>query len=669
MKSTAQTLRDLRKQSETFDRDQDQHHLSSSSSYQGRQRDVDIRALRNNDIDDHVKHGANQAATLHLDKSQRQAMRHSTDPRPKAPKPSTTITSTQLRPYATGDPDMFGFSRGWHNEHCATQIPGSIPLVRPATPSSRHISDHLKAGSQNYQTTESMDNEPPESCPISMAQNAVSTTEEEIIPPDNHPLTSNVNPPVRIQSTPDRDHSAFRKSIVSFCCDIPLTIVRFCCGCVDLIASIPEATGNFLTTMGAAAKNLATSSILSYIMAGFVVFLIGLVILAIIMVVKRGVTDGYQEIKELTYEAGAAAACAAIASWGGLVAVKDVVVEAGSWSIGTLGAVALTTKGMLCRSMYGAQTVGWFGYSCEPAYEEDQMLGVLNATAFCVGDWANSSSTLIPYSTFFRTGNLHLDRQHLDINLTGVDLPGKDRLDGAISKYSDGLLRSGTYVYDTVLETESLLMLILDHYVDAEAQTRKVSVDNPANGSWLWSWYQRRQIERTLYQLFVHLDSRLFTLLKLIDDLDHILGDLNVLGTSYKIEVVKSHAAVQGLIREQGHYFRYFRTNSDLHQLAGLLTVDIDFGIDNIHNGIKKTKHDIADLRKKLQVVQADLATVVKEMRPELKALRLSLGRNVQQLASTKTSMEVQRVVGRQQREEQRRQGFYTHPGATPKEG
>jgi hypothetical protein len=405
-----------------------------------------------------------------------------------------------------------------------------------------------------------------------------------------------------------------------------------------------------------AANNLATSSFLGFIIACFVVLLICFVILTFVLVINRGARDGYAEAKLLAYNASLLSKTCALWSYKGVIFAKEIMVQTTSHSIGLLGAVMLTTKRTLCHHGYGA-TVKWLGYSCDPTVAGEHILDSLSVAAVGVGQWANASTLLLPYSDYFKTADLAVGQRQLAISLNPVDFPGKKEFDNIMTLYSEGLLNGGELLFDTVLDTEDILVLILHHFLEAERQMRRIS-----NSSRLWSWYEIREVDRMLQGLLERLDNRLYELIKSVDTLREIYRLTATYGRDYAREIGAAQEHVNQQIHEKGTLSRYLPSAKPLYRMAELL-VPFHFPIEEIAMQLGHAKYALGEFRSQIRLARRDVNNMAYESRPKTTFLMLRLRYIIEQLASTKANLQIERARENSRRQYEREQGLYTYPG------
>ncbi len=624
MKKALQSLRNLREESEALP-GQQQHHSSSLSSVSRSQRDVDTPEPQSSTTSDHLN---------------------------KRFSPSTIRRHNKLQLQASE------VDEASHSEAAENFITGSQYRRRPRETQS---SSKEEKSFEYLDASAIIDDHGPQ-----LPQHALSARQLKPKPFSRRQPSSSIEPAEDGHSAHDPPQPS-RKPSTPFLYGIPSRLFHLFSAFLGLVTSVFRAFGLLITAFANGAKNLAGSPFFGFIISCLMILLVGMVILALIAAIRGTLGSVFTGAKEFAVDAGNLAIAAAETSWGSLVAMKeytkDVLIAVGSGTVGVLGAAALTTKGTLCRSTYGTQAVQWFGYSCDSA-EQPDVMDTLNCTALAVGEWANSSDILIPYSDYFKTMNLGLGHQQLLIALTMEDFAAKDELVALINDYSNDLLWGGRLMYDTVLATEDLLILMLNHFFEAEKQLRAISMEHAANRSWLWLWYETRQLEQTLIQLLHHLDTRLVSLVKVIDNLDAVLQDCISRGERYGRQLKTAQKTVKAQIEQRGLYFKYLSLNSDLHQTLGLLT-PIDFSLVAVKKQVQSASNDIYDLRSKLKLSGENIHAVAFQLRPQIDTILKTLKTIVDGLASTKAHMEVLKVEGRRRREDEIRQGTYSHPNAT----
>ena len=671
-KGTAQALRDSRKQFATSDREQIQQQTPPlNSSVRERQVKHEYAHINNPAVNNR-RGRSSSSQTLHRIDPCTQPRHHTHPPDSVVEDVNTAILDIPLTHHGREASDAHQPSEAWPNILPTTSFP---PPVQK-----RHLSKNVAVDdSVNYPTDQSDERPPPSSIQRPFPRKRTNCSKPELNSPNESARLANSAPaPGDAPEMSPSSMTALSANLGEDPISSTSTIgwSKLCSGIGKNLSGLftPiklcfKAIGSCITTLGTciiasadAFKNLATSSYLGPIVSILSVFGVILAVLATVLVVKQGVKEAYAEAKVLVHGSWSWAEKAAEAAYSGGIVAKDFLVDVGAQSVGVAGGAALTTKALLCQTSYGAYAVQQLGYSCQIPNADTNVLAVIDRTAVEVGTWVNVSTELLPHADYLKSMSIAVDRQRLLVRLTNVNFGVKENLDETMIKYSEGLLSGGTKLFETTIDTEHIMFLMLTYLFETEDQLSAV-----AKQSGLWRMYQTRQVVTMLGQLVEHLNALLVDLLKFIDHLQSDLGDLRADGERYALLMQQAQKDVQTQITEKGYLFNWLQAQSELFQMRQKLTQTMTYTpIMSIIDRLRNASVALSPHRKYLSNTVGDLSELHHHCRTHGPKLILAqLEATSLQLASFSAHSEIQRAKTRRRREKERAEKNYNYPDGT----
>ncbi|EXJ65109.1 hypothetical protein A1O7_01449 [Cladophialophora yegresii CBS 114405] len=211
-----------------------------------------------------------------------------------------------------------------------------------------------------------------------------------------------------------------------------------------------------------------------------------------------------------------------------------------------------------------------------------------------------------------------------------------------MTKYRKLLLNGGELMHHTVLDTEKTLGLILDHFVQAEHQTRRIS-----SSSRLWSWHRTREVDRMLQGLLERLKTRLDDLVKSVDAMEDLYFAISNQNWEYIRQLAVAQAHVVQQIRDRGmlDVFRYWQRDGPLDKMVQLLD-PLHFPLEEIRIRLAESRFTLRDSRTRVRLAREEIDRMANSGKPgpwpKMTSVMRRLQQIIEQLESTKANMESQ---------------------------
>ncbi|ETI21207.1 hypothetical protein G647_07552 [Cladophialophora carrionii CBS 160.54] len=198
-----------------------------------------------------------------------------------------------------------------------------------------------------------------------------------------------------------------------------------------------------------------------------------------------------------------------------VAAVAGLPVVGGRWVFDPAGARDLLRRatesapgaGALCASPTTLWIATWLRIRCVPLHMQ-AVSGTLNEMTLELEGWTEISGSLLPYVYSFELANMPLLEKQAQLRWSNVALPAKDALVETIERYVQGLADSANCMFDIIIGTDSMLMVLFHTLKDTQVMVHELPV---LPRHW-WSTGTAQQyirVEKILYPLIDAFDKQI----------------------------------------------------------------------------------------------------------------------------------------------------------------